>query len=97
MNKVTNKKEGKHSSKSKSNTINKFQKESITNQETTKQSSDNINSKGHFNKLEHKKLKIALIIISIIAIIAIISIVCINIFKKKIKDKRKLKILFKSS
>lgn len=86
MNKVTNKKEGKHSSKSKSNTINKFQKESITNQETTKQSSDNINSKGHFNKSEHKKLKIALIIISIIAIIAIISIVCINIFKKKIKD-----------
>ena len=86
MNKVKNNKEGKHSSKSKSNIINNFQKESITNQETTKQSSDNINSKGHFNKSEHKKLKIALIIISIIAIIAIISIVCINIFKKKIKD-----------
>lgn len=93
MNKVTNKKEGKHSSKNKIHIINNnSKKNSVTTPESIKQSSDNISSKDNFKKNGHKKLKISLAIIFIIAILAIISIVCINIFKKKVKDTVQLEL-----
>lgn len=81
MNKLKNKKEGKHSSKNNLNKFNDSQEKSYTDNLSTKQKPDD-----NTEKTQHKKLKITLLIVFIIAILAIISIVCINIFKKKIKD-----------
>lgn len=91
MDKLKNKKTGKHSVKSKSKDSEKdmttFEDlgNVISTENTAPKSSSNKKDKTT-TKSSHKKLKIALIILLIIALIAVITIVFIILFSKKVKD-----------
>lgn len=91
MDKLKNKKTGKHSVKSKSKDSEKdittFEdsEDVISTENTAPKSSSNKTDKKT-TKSSHKKLKIALIILLIIALIAVITIVFITLFSKKVKD-----------
>lgn len=91
MDKLKNKKTGKHSVKSKSKDSEKdmttFEDlgNVISTENTAPKSSSNKKDKKT-TKSSHKKFKIALIILLIIALIAVITIVFITLFSKKVKD-----------
>lgn len=91
MDKLKNKKTGKHSVKSKSKDSEKdmttFEDlgNVISTENTAPKSSSNKKDKTT-TKSSHKKFKIALIILLIIALIAVITIVFISLFSKKVKD-----------